>query len=50
MAVLDKLHRRLWEVVPYVMTGQYDQPYAWRKNVSGVLPTSKLVLFNIAKQ
>ena len=49
MAVLDKLHRRLWEVVPYVMTGQYDQPYAWRKNVSGVLPTSKLVLFNIAK-
>jgi len=49
MAALDKLHKRLWEVVPYVMTGQYDQPYAWRKNVSGVLPTSKLVLFNIAK-
>jgi len=49
MAALDKLHKRLWEVVPYVPTGQYDQPYAWRKNVSGVLPTSKLVLFNIAK-
>ena len=49
MAALEKLRKRLWEVVPYVMTGQYDQPYAWRKNVSGVLPTSKLVLFNIEK-
>jgi len=50
MAILDKLHRRLWEVVPYVVTGQYDQPYAWRKSVTGVLPTSKLVLWNIDKQ
>jgi peptide/nickel transport system substrate-binding protein len=50
MAALEKLHKRLWEVVPYVMTGQFDQAYAWRKNVTGVLPTSKLVLFNITKE
>ncbi len=50
LAILDKLHRRLWEVVPYIVTGQYDQPYAWRKTVTGVLPASKLALWNIDKQ
>jgi peptide/nickel transport system substrate-binding protein len=50
MEIVDKLHRRLWEIVPYVVTGQFDQMYAWRKNVTGVLPTSKLVLWNIAKE
>jgi peptide/nickel transport system substrate-binding protein len=50
MAILDKLHRRMWEVVPYIVTGQFDQPFAWRRTVSGVLPTSKLVLWNIDKQ
>jgi peptide/nickel transport system substrate-binding protein len=50
MEIVEKLHRRLWEVVPYVVTGQFDQPYAWRKNITGVLPTSKLVLWNISKE
>jgi len=50
MAILEKLHRRLAEVMPYVVTGQFDVPYAWRKTVTGVLPTSKLVLWNIEKQ
>ena len=49
MEIIDKLHRRLWEIVPYVVTGQFDQMYAWRKEISGVLPTSKLVLWNISK-
>ncbi len=49
MAALDKLSKRMWEVAPYVVTGQFDAPYAWRKNVVGVLPTSKLVLWNIGK-
>jgi peptide/nickel transport system substrate-binding protein len=48
-AAVEKLHKRLWEVVPYVPIGQYLQPFAWRKNVSGVLPTSQLVLWNISK-
>ena len=38
------------KVVPYIVSGQYDQPYAWRKTVTGVLPTSKLALWNIDKQ
>ena len=50
MEILDKLHRRMWEVMPYIVTGQFDQQYAWRKEISGVLPTSKLVLWNIEKK
>jgi peptide/nickel transport system substrate-binding protein len=50
MEIVEKLHRRLYEVMPYVVTGQFDQMYAWRKNISGVLPTSKLVLWNISKE
>ncbi|MBI1779120.1 MAG: ABC transporter substrate-binding protein [Proteobacteria bacterium] len=50
MAALDKLSKRMWEVAPYVVTGQFDGPYAWRKNVVGVLPTSKLALWNIGKE
>lgn len=40
----------MWEVAPYIVTGQFDQPYAWRKNVSGILPISKLALWNISKE
>jgi len=36
--------------MPYVVTGQFDQMYAWRKEITGVLPTSKLVLWNIEKK
>ncbi len=47
---VEKLHKRLWEVVPYIPIGQYLQPFAWRKTISGVLPTSQLVLWNISKE
>ena len=50
MELIDKLQRRMWEVMPYVVTGQFDQMYAWRNNIKGVLPTSKLVLWNISKE
>jgi len=46
---VEALHRRLWEVQPYLVVGVYDPPYAWRKNISGVLPATKLVLWNIDK-
>ena len=50
MELLEKLQRRMYEVMPYVVTGQFDQQYAWRNNIKGVLPTSKLVLWNISKE
>jgi peptide/nickel transport system substrate-binding protein len=44
------LQTRLWDAgAPYVMNGQYDQPYVWRKNITGVLPTGLLVFWNVAK-
>ncbi len=50
MEIVEALHKRMWEVMPYIVTGQFDQQYAWRKEITGVLPTSKLVLWNIEKK
>jgi len=43
------MHRRLWEVIPYVPLGQLKQPFLWRKNISGVLKANTLVFWNIEK-
>jgi len=37
------------EVIPFLMGGQYEQLYAWRKNIDGVLKTGLLVSRNIDK-
>ena len=49
LKIVEAFSKRLWEIMPYVVTGQYDAPYAWRTNVQGVLPTSKIVFWNISK-
>ncbi len=50
IAAAEALQKRMWEAgPPYVMNGQYDQPYVWRKNVTGVLPTGLMVFWNVAK-
>ena len=36
--------------VMYVPTGQYAQPYAFRKNVSGVMPGPVPVFWNMEKK
>ena len=48
-ALVEAMHRRLWEVVPYVPLGQLKQPFLWRKTVTGVLKSNTLVFWNIAK-
>jgi peptide/nickel transport system substrate-binding protein len=48
-ALVEAMHRRLWEVIPYVTLGQLKQPFLWRKNVSGVLRSNTLVFWNIEK-
>jgi hypothetical protein len=40
--LVEAMHRRLWEVVPYVPLGQLKQPFLWRKNISGVLKANTL--------
>ena len=47
--LLERMHRRLWEVLPYVPLGQFKQPFLWRSNVKGVLRASNLVYWNIEK-
>lgn len=49
MALLEDMHRRLWEVVPYLPLGQFVQPFLWRTNVSGVLRSNVLAFWNISK-
>lgn len=49
-AALETLHKRLWEVVPLVTVGQYNQPLAWRNNISGVLTSNVNVYWNIEKK
>jgi peptide/nickel transport system substrate-binding protein len=48
-ALLAEMHRRLWEVVPYLPLGQFVQPFLWRSNVTGVLRSNVLAFWNISK-
>lgn len=45
----EALHRRLAEMQPYRVLGQYDQPYARRSNVTGVLNAPVMVFWNVEK-
>jgi len=45
----EALHKRLWEFVPYWLTGQFQSPHAWRANVQGVVNASVIVFWNITK-
>ena len=47
--LVEALHRRLAEVQPYRVLGQFDQPYARRANVTGVLQAPVMVFWNIEK-
>lgn len=46
---MEALHRRLAEMQPYRVLGQFDQPYARRANVSGVLKAPVMLFWNIEK-
>jgi peptide/nickel transport system substrate-binding protein len=48
-AVVDRLQERFYQVVPYLPVGQFLAPIAYRNNLSGVLDTARLVLWNIEK-
>ena len=48
-ALLEKMHARLWEVLPYIPLGQFKQPFLWRRNISGVIKSNTLVYWNIEK-
>ena len=47
--IVEELQARLFEIVPYVNYGQWFQPMAWRKNLSGVLVSPVPFFWNIEK-
>jgi peptide/nickel transport system substrate-binding protein len=48
--ILERIHRRAWETLPYIPFGQYSQPIAVRANVQGVVPAGMPVYWNIEKR
>jgi peptide/nickel transport system substrate-binding protein len=44
------IQKRAYDVVMYVPTGQYAQPYAFRKNVTGVMAGPVPVFWNMEKK
>lgn len=48
-ALLEQMHIRQWDQVPYVPLGQFKQPFLWRKNIAGVVKANTLVYWNIEK-
>jgi peptide/nickel transport system substrate-binding protein len=48
--IAETLHRRLWEIIPYVPIANYEGPQVYRRNVTGVVKgTSIQVWWNIDK-
>ena len=46
---LERLHRRLFEGIPYVNIGQWSSPAAWRKEVSGLVESPVRFYWNVTK-
>ena len=49
-AIIPALQTRAYESVPYAPFGQFYQPIAYRKNVTGVLEAGMPVYWNVEKK
>jgi len=47
--IADAWHKQLWENIPFVPVGQYDQPIIHRKNVTGIVRGVMIVWWGIDK-
>ena len=49
--LLERLSRRLWEVMPAILLGQRAQLYAWRSTITGFVhaPSLVTVFWNVEK-
>jgi peptide/nickel transport system substrate-binding protein len=47
---MDALQERYFQIVPYVVGGQFLAPKAWRKNIAGVVNASEFVFWNVEKK
>ena len=46
---VEALHKRLWEVLPFIPLGEYVQPWPHRKSVTGLLKAPLFVYWNLDK-
>ena len=46
----EAFHRRMWDFLPYIPTGQFDVQSAYRQNIQGVLPAYFISYWNIEKK
>jgi peptide/nickel transport system substrate-binding protein len=49
MVAIDGLQKRFYEFIPYLNTGQFVTPVAWRKTLSGIPNALLFVAWNIEK-
>ncbi|MBX9700127.1 MAG: ABC transporter substrate-binding protein [Acetobacteraceae bacterium] len=49
-AAYEAFHRRMWEVLPYIPTGQFDVISGFRRNIQGALPAAIIAYWNIEKR
>ena len=49
-AAMDALQERFYEVIPYVIAGQFLAPKAWRNSLSGVVNASEFVFWGVEKK
>jgi peptide/nickel transport system substrate-binding protein len=48
-AAIDKLQKRFYEVFPFIATGQFFAPFAWRNSVKNVVNAPLFVFWNLEK-
>jgi peptide/nickel transport system substrate-binding protein len=49
-ALLDQVHARAYDVLPYINAGQFRANAAWRTNVTGIRPTTVPVFWGVKKE
>ena len=49
-ALLDQVHARAYEVLPYINAAQFRANAAWRTNVTGIRPTTVPVFWGVRKE
>lgn len=47
---MDALQERFYEVMPYLLAGQFLAPKAWRANLVGVMNASEFVFWNVERK
>jgi peptide/nickel transport system substrate-binding protein len=47
--ICDDIQLQVWEDVPYIPIGQYFQPTAYRRNLSGILKGAPVMFWNVRR-